>query len=116
MEPPNWFFSVSGRYLAGDAVSLKLREGITRLEPVVLVELEHAAEQRVSAGLRLHGHDTGRRLAKLRVVVLRGDLRLTNRLERGVDDDDAQDRIAVLRAIELVPGAAEVLPIDHGLG
>ena len=66
----------------------------------------------VRARLGLHGDDTRRRLPELGVVVLRGDLRLADRLEVGVDDDDAEDRVAVLGAVELIARAAEVLAVD----
>ena len=67
------------------------------------------------ARLRLHRHHARGRLAELGVVVLRGDLRLANRLEGRVDDDDAEDRIAVLGAVELIARAAEMLAVDHRL-
>ncbi len=70
----------------------------------------------VGAGLGLHRHDARRGLAELGIVVLRRDFRLADRLERRVDDDDAENRIAVLGAVELIPRAAEVLAVDHRLG
>ena len=99
-----------------ERIPLELRERVARLELVVLVELERAAEQLVPAGLGLHRHDAGGRLPELRVVVLRGDLRFPIDSSVGIDDDDAQDGIAVLRAVELVTRAAEVLAVDHRLG
>ena len=89
--------------------------GLRDWNAVVLVELEDAAVKRVAARLGLHRHHAGGRLAELGVVVLRGDLRLADRLERRVDDDDAEDRIAVLGAVELIAGAAEMLAVDHRL-
>ena len=100
---------------AGQRISLELRERVARLELVGLIELERAAVQEVGAGLGLDRHDARRGLAELGIVVLRRDFRFADRFERRVDDDDAENRIAVLRAVELIPGAAEVLAVDHRL-
>ena len=105
-----------GNEAAGERIGLELRERVARLQRVVLEELEGAAAQRVGTRPRLHRDDAGDGQAELRVVVLRGDLRLADRLQRRVDDDDAEDRIAVVGAIELVVRAAEVLAVDHRLG
>ena len=70
----------------------------------------------VCPGLGLYGHNAGGRLSELRTVVLRRNLGFADRFEIRVDDDDPEDRIAVLRAVELVPGAAEVLAVDLDLG
>ena len=96
-------------------IRLELREGIPRLELVALEELEGAAVELVRSGTgqdRDHPRD---RLPELGVVVLGGDLGLADRLQRGVDHDDAEDRVAVVGAVELVPGSAEVLAVHHGL-
>ena len=69
----------------------------------------------VRARLGLHRDDAGRRLPELRIVVLRRDLRFADRLEVRVDDDDPENRVAVLRAIELIAGAAEALAVHHRL-
>ena len=97
--------------LAGDRIGLELRERVPRLEPVALVELEHAAAKLVRARLGLHRDDAGDRLAELGVVVLRRDLRFLNRLERRVDHDDAEDRIAVLGAVELIAVPLKCCPL-----
>ncbi len=104
-----------GQELAGERVGLELRERVAGLEPLVLVEDEPAAAHLVPSGLGLHRDHAGRRLAELGVVVLRCDFRLGDRLERRVDDDDAEDRVAVLGAVELIAGAAEMLAVDHRL-
>ena len=69
----------------------------------------------VRSGTGLDRDDTRDRLPELGVVVLGGDLGLADRLERGVDHDDAEDGVAVLGPVELVPGAAEVLAVHHDL-
>ena len=112
IDPPNWFFFVSGTNLPVSGSRSGLRERIARLQAFVLEELEHAAVELLRARLGLHGDDAGGRLAELGVVVLRGDLGLADRLEGGIDDDDAEDRVAVLGAVELIAGAAEVLAVD----
>ena len=106
---------VSGSEPAGQRIRRELRERIARLELVALEELEGAAVHGVGARLGLHRHDAGRRLAELGVVVLRRDLRFADRLQGRVDDDDAEDRIAVLGAVELIGRAAEVLAVHHRL-
>ena len=100
---------VSGRNLPVSGSRRRLRERVARLEAVALAELEARCRgTALRARLGLHRDDAGGRLAELGVVVLRGDLRLADRLEVRVDDDDAEDRVAVLGAVELVAGAAEV--------
>ena len=101
--------------LAGQRIGQRLRKRVALLQTIVEVELERAAVQSVRARLRLYGNDAGSRLSELRVVILRRDLRFLNRIEIRVDDDDAENRIAVLGAVELVTGAAEVLPVHHRL-
>ena len=47
----------------------------------------------------------GARVAEFSVVVLVGLLYLINGIKRGIDDNDAQDRILIDRAVEIVAGA-----------
>ena len=97
--------------LARRRIGPRLRERIARLQRFILEELEPAAAERVRPGLGLHRNHTCRRLPELRVVILRRDLRLPDGLEIRVDDDDPEDWVAVLGAVKLVPGAAEMLPV-----
>jgi len=99
----------------GQRVGGELRERIARLELVALEELEGAAVQRIGARLGLHRDHPCRGLAELGVVVLRGDLRFPDRLQGGIDDDDPEDRVAILGAVELVRGSAEMLAVHHRL-
>ena len=58
----------------------------------------------------LHRDHARRRLSELRVVVLRRVLAFPNGFQVRVDDDDPEERVPVLRAVELIAGAAEVRP------
>ena len=104
-----------GNETSGEWIGLELREGVTRLEPVTLPELERAPVELVGPRLGLHRDHAGDGLPELGVVVLRRDLGLPNRVEVRVDDDDAENRVPILRAVELVAGPAEMLTVHHRL-
>jgi len=65
--------------------------------------------------LGLHRDHARDRLSELRVVILRGDLRLADGLQVRIYDDDAKNRVAIFGPVELIPGATEVLAVDHRL-
>src|SRR5262249_28168911 len=96
-------------------ILLELREGIASLQHVVLAEEKGRAVQIVRARSGRDRNDTGDGLAELSVIILRSDLGLADRLEVRIDDDDAQNRIAVLGSVQLITRAAEVLAVDHRL-
>ena len=56
-----------------------------------------------------------RGLAEFGVVVLKGDLGFLNGVEVRVHDDDSQNGILVVGAIQLEGGAAEVLAVNEDL-
>src|SRR5262249_2202257 len=104
-----------GDCLAGERVLLELGERVARLKHVVLSEFEQAAVDVIRAGLGLNRNDAGDCLSELGIVILRGDLCFTNRLEVWIDDDYAENRIAIFSAVQLVAGAAEMLTVDNNL-
>ena len=69
----------------------------------------------VGAGTGLGGNYRGNSLAQLGVEVLRGDLGFSDRVHGGVDDDDAQNRILVIGAVQLEGGSAEGLAVHLNL-
>ena len=87
------------------AVWLACQVGIARTEVV------RAAVELIGARTGLGSHDCRNRLAQLRVVVLRGDLGFRHRIHWRIDDDDAQNRILVIGAIQLECGSAESLTV-----
>src|SRR5438105_4251004 len=93
----------------------RIREGIARLVGVAAAEAKRGSVDGVAARFGLRGHYAGDGLAEFGVVVLAGDLRFGDRVERRIDDDDSQDGIAILGAIKLKAGSAEGLAVDFGL-
>ena len=61
---------------------------------------EGVAVEVIAAGLGRYANDSASRAAKFCVVILRRDLGLADRVQRGVDDDDAQHRVTVIDSIE----------------
>ena len=92
-----------------------LRERVPSSQVVVTPEPESAAVQFVRSRFRLRCDHTGHGLAEFGVIILRGDLGFGDRIQRRIDDDDPQDGIAILGAIELEAGSAEGLAVDPGL-
>ena len=77
--------------------------------------VEGAAMEVVGARLGLRRHHGRYSLAELSVEVLRCDLRLSDRVERRIHNDDAQNRILIVRAVQFERGATESLAIDLNL-
>src|SRR4029077_20537210 len=69
----------------------------------------------VRTRLRLNGDNPCQGLSKFGIVILRGNFRLCNRLQSGIDHDNPQQWVLVIRAIQLERSAAEMLPVDHDL-
>ena len=69
----------------------------------------------VGARTGLGGNHRGDGLAQLGVEVLRGDLGLSHRIHCRIDDDDAQNRILVVGAVQLEGGSAEGLAVNLNL-
>ena len=69
----------------------------------------------VGSRFRLGRHHAGDSHAELCIIVLGGDFGFGDGFECRVDDDDAQDWVLVVSAVELKRCAAEVLPIDRDL-
>ena len=68
---------------------------------VVTQEIREDATEIVGARLGLRADDAGR-CTELRVVVGRRDLGLGQRLEGGIDDDESEQRVVIVRAVEQV--------------
>src|SRR2546423_1621170 len=67
--------------------------------------------QRIAARLRGYDHQAGRGTAKLGVVVLAAQASFCNRIERRIDDDDAEDRVLVVGSVQLETGTGKVLSV-----
>src|SRR6202041_2111949 len=65
--------------------------------------------------LGLRGHDGGYGFAQFGVEVLCGDLGFSDRVHRRVDDDNTEDGIFVVGAVQLIGDAAEGLAVDLNL-
>ena len=92
-----------------------LRVRVARLVGVAGAEVVGAAVEVVGAGTGLRRHHGGNGLAQLGVEVLGGDLGLRHRIHGGIDDDDSQDRVLVVGAVQLEGGSAEGLAVDLNL-
>ena len=90
---------------------LELGERVAGVEDVVAEEVRHRAAIGVGAGLGLRADDAGGG-AELGVVVGGRDLRLGDRLERRVDDDQPEQRIVIVGAVEQVRRPGEALAVD----
>src|ERR1019366_5607456 len=69
----------------------------------------------VAARLGLHGDVSGDRLAHFSVVLLECDLGFRYSVKIRIDDNDAQNRVLVVGAVQLEVGSAEVLAVDEKL-
>ena len=69
----------------------------------------------VAARLGLAGDDGSYSLTELRVVILRRDLRFRNGVEGRIYDDNAKNGILVVRTVELISDAGELLTIHDDL-
>ena len=84
-------------------------EIVLGVEPVVAVELEHRAVERVGARLRRGIDDAARVVAVLRTEAVRQDLELAN----GLDAEDVARRAARLTEliVEFVPSSVKRLAV-----
>ena len=78
-------------------------------------EIETAAMEFVAAGLDLNGDVTGDGLTDFRVEVLVSNFGFLNGIEVRIHDDNSENGILVIGAVELKGRAAEVLAVDHNL-
>ena len=69
----------------------------------------------VAARLGLRRHDSTQRLAELGVVILSCDFRFCHRVQTRVDDDDPQNRILIVGAVQFITSTAEMLAIHEDL-
>ena len=69
----------------------------------------------IAARLGLRRYVAGNRLAHLGVILLQRHLGFGNSVEVRVDDDDTQDWILVVGAVQLIVGSAEVLAVNENL-
>ena len=107
MVPPNCCHFELRNEIAGDGIRLGLVKGVARLIRIGAPEPEAAAVNVIAARLGLRGHDTGDGLAELRIVILQCDLGFGDGVEIRIDDDDAEDGILIVGAVEFEGGAAE---------
>ena len=71
--------------------------------------------QRIAARLRLRSDHTGDCLAKLRVVILAGDLGLGHRIQIGIYNDNAENRILIVSPVQLISRSGKLLTVDEDL-
>src|SRR3989441_442879 len=88
-----------------------LAEGVARVHEAVLQELEEAAVIFVGARFGFDLNDRAAGLRVLGVVVAGGVLEFAHRIDGRVDNDDAEDRIVVVGAVNHEVRGAEVLPV-----
>ena len=69
----------------------------------------------VGARTGLRGHDSRHGLAQLGIVVLRGDLGFGYRIHWRIDDDDSENRILVVGAVQFEGCSAECLAVHLNL-
>ena len=91
---------------------LELRERIPRIEDIVPQVVEGHPVKLVRSRLGLDTHHSRRR-PKLGVIGRRRQLRLREGLQRRIDDDQAEQGVAVVCPIEQMGRSREALPIDH---
>src|ERR1700722_5479464 len=91
------------------------REGITRQVGIAFAIVEESSVEGIGARFSLDSLYRGDGLAKLRVEVLGGDLGLRHRLVVGINDDDAENGILIVGAVQRIVHAAEGLTIDLNL-
>ena len=94
---------------------LALRKGIARKIGVGALEIEERPVKFVGARLGLGSHDGPDGLAEFGVVVLRSNLHFVNGIEVRIDDDDAEDGILVIGAVQFEAGSCEMLTIRQDL-
>ena len=71
----------------------------------------------IGAGLRLRADHSGAGDTEFGVVVGGRDLGLGHRFERRIDDDPAEHRVMIVRAVQQVRSAREALPVyQHAVG
>src|SRR5712691_11104501 len=95
------------RRLAGK----RILRGIDRIQ---VVEVASPVEF-VAPGLGLSSHDASQGFAELSVVVLGCDFGLGHRIQTGVHNNDTENRILVIGAVQLVSRATEVLAVHEDL-
>src|SRR5690348_12422383 len=96
----------------GEGIAPKIRE-VLRVIPEVL---ESREVDLIAARLGGSIQDSGTHVAEFRIVILCRNLLLRQRIDVGIDDDDAQYGILIFRSIQLIAGAAEMLAIHLDLG
>jgi hypothetical protein len=89
--------------------------GIAGVVGIAGAEVIRAAVVVVGSGAGLCGDDRGDSLAEFGVEVLGGDLGFGHRIHCGVNDDDSEDGILVVSAVEFEGGPAECLAVDLNL-
>ena len=87
------------------------RKEVPRLELVTLEELERASVKLIRARLRLRADDPGGR-TEFRVVIGRRHFGFSDGFECRIDDDETQQRIVIVRAVEQVRRPGEALAVD----
>ena len=71
--------------------------------------------QIIAARLGLDRNQAGDSLAEFRVIILQRNLGLLNCLQVRVDDNDPENRILIVRAVQFKTRATEVLTVHENL-
>src|SRR6266571_4552644 len=98
---------------AGNAT--RLIKWITGKIGIGALKIERRSVNLVGSRFGLRRHDGADGFAKFRVVVLVNNLCFVDRIEIGIDNDNAQDWILVVSSVEFERRAGEVLPICFDL-
>ncbi len=96
-------------------IGLKLRKRITRLRRVCPPKPKGAAVEIIGARFCLCGYDSRHSLAKLGIVTLGRKLSLGYSVQVWVNHNDAENRILIVSAVQLISGSAEVLALHENL-
>src|SRR5580698_68291 len=105
----------TGNELACYRVARGLLIWIAREIRIALTVVKGAAVEGVGPGFRLRRDNGRNRFAEFRVEILRCNLCFRNCIQCWIDDDDSEDRILVVSAIQLIGNATERLSVNLDL-
>src|SRR5258708_3528164 len=97
--------------LAGRDFRRSLRERVAGKIGVGALEIECRTVNFVGARLGLGSHDGANGLSKFGVVVLGSNLHFVNRIEIWIDDDNSEDGILIVRAVQFEASSGEMLSV-----
>src|SRR5258708_21378772 len=96
-------------------IGLKLRKGIARLGRVGEAKPEGAAVEVICTRFCLCSYNSCYRFSKFGIVILSSKLSLGYSVEVWVNDDNAENRILIVSAVQFISGSTEVLSLNENL-